>query len=407
MSQRLFTGALNEEIAQREGSAADPARKALLRKAALGILSLISEGLQRDQIVRLHRFGTFRLKPVAARRGRNPQTGEPILIPAHRRVVFTPAKALLERVEPTPQKPLICYSDSTTNLPPTHTKAAFEAPEEATASPASHKEPDSPDSRWPWFGVAAGVIAIALWLSFQTPQRETTVAQTTQPVPSLATTTPAISIPDHTAEPITRIDPSNNIEPVDSTQREYSTETPTETSVSTSADAVQAPAEAAIAEHRATTTVDRESSTAAPPFFAARDYRVVEGDTLWHLSGNHYREPIYWPHICRANLSTITDPDRIYRGDRLTLPTLYGEPDALTAEDRATIAEGYYTVYRYYESQGHPEAIYALIGARWFDQAVFEKHRPQINRQRLRIMELSSLYGDTVPKLLAATFNSP
>ncbi len=142
------------------------------------------------------------------------------------------------------------------------------------------------------------------------------------------------------------------------------------------------------------------------PFFEVRSYQVADGDTLWHLSGHHYREPIYWPHIYRANLAIIADPDRIYRGDHITLPTLYGKPGALTAEDRTRIAEGYFTVYRYYESQGHPEAIYALIGARWFDQEVFEKHRPQINRQRLRIMELSPLYGDTVPKLLAATFSS-
>ena len=140
------------------------------------------------------------------------------------------------------------------------------------------------------------------------------------------------------------------------------------------------------------------------PFFAERRYTVAEGDSLWRLSRRHYEEPILWPHIYRVNQPGVVDPDRIYRGDQLTLPTLHGPPTQLTDEDRAHIAEGYYAVYRYYESQGHPEAIYALIGARWFDRTVYEKYSPQINRQRLRIMELSPIYGDSVPQLLASVF---
>ena len=49
--------------------------------------------------------------------------------------------------------------------------------------------------------------------------------------------------------------------------------------------------------------------------------------------------------------------------------------------------------------------VYPQIGARWFDPAVYERHRPDLSHQRLRIMELSPLYGDGVPRLLAATFN--
>jgi hypothetical protein len=88
----------------------------------------------------------------------------------------------------------------------------------------------------------------------------------------------------------------------------------------------------------------------------------------------------------------------------LTLPELQGSPDMLSARDRERIAEGYFMVYQRYEAQHRPDAIYALIGARWFDPAVYERHRDDLGRQRLRIMELSPLYGDGVPRLLAATF---
>ena len=42
-------------------------------------------------------FGTFQLKQRAARKGRNPQTGEELDIPASLSPGFTAAKALKER----------------------------------------------------------------------------------------------------------------------------------------------------------------------------------------------------------------------------------------------------------------------------------------------------------------------
>jgi len=41
-------------------------------------------------------FGTFKIKAMPARKGRNPRTGEPIEIKAHRKVTFAAAKALKE-----------------------------------------------------------------------------------------------------------------------------------------------------------------------------------------------------------------------------------------------------------------------------------------------------------------------
>ena len=41
-------------------------------------------------------FGTFKIKSMPARKGHNPRTGESIEIKAHRKVTFTPSKALKE-----------------------------------------------------------------------------------------------------------------------------------------------------------------------------------------------------------------------------------------------------------------------------------------------------------------------
>lgn len=72
----------------------------LVKQAAKEILVVIREGLVRDGVVKISNFGTFRLKPVAARRGVNPQTGETITIPAQQRVIFSPCKALRDLIQP-------------------------------------------------------------------------------------------------------------------------------------------------------------------------------------------------------------------------------------------------------------------------------------------------------------------
>ncbi len=72
----------------------------LVKRAANEILDLIREGLARDGVVNISHFGTFRLKAVAERQGINPQTRQPMTIPAHQRVFFSPCKALRELIQP-------------------------------------------------------------------------------------------------------------------------------------------------------------------------------------------------------------------------------------------------------------------------------------------------------------------
>lgn len=51
-------------------------------------LGAVKNGLQSDGTVQLIGFGTFAVKDVAARTGRNPQTGEAMSIPARRAITF-------------------------------------------------------------------------------------------------------------------------------------------------------------------------------------------------------------------------------------------------------------------------------------------------------------------------------
>ncbi len=67
-------------------------------KAVVAVLSSIEEALASGDKVQLVGFGTFEIRERAARKGRNPQTGEEINIAAARVPVFKAGKALRETV---------------------------------------------------------------------------------------------------------------------------------------------------------------------------------------------------------------------------------------------------------------------------------------------------------------------
>ncbi|MEO2153613.1 MAG: HU family DNA-binding protein [Aquificae bacterium] len=62
------------------------------------IIEVIEDALQKGERIALPGFGVFQVKERAARKGRNPQTGEVIEIPARKVVVFKAAKQLRELI---------------------------------------------------------------------------------------------------------------------------------------------------------------------------------------------------------------------------------------------------------------------------------------------------------------------
>ena len=58
----------------------------------------IANALKAGDKVQLIGFGTFEVKDVAAREGRNPQTGAAITIPASKKAAFSASKALKDQL---------------------------------------------------------------------------------------------------------------------------------------------------------------------------------------------------------------------------------------------------------------------------------------------------------------------
>lgn len=63
------------------------------------VLSNMADAMEKGERVTLAGFGSFKVVERAEQKGRNPQTGQSILIPAHNVVKFRPGKYLSFRMQ--------------------------------------------------------------------------------------------------------------------------------------------------------------------------------------------------------------------------------------------------------------------------------------------------------------------
>ena len=62
------------------------------------VFSIIKSTLEAGETLKISGFGTFEVKQKADRRGRNPQTGEDIIIIARRVLTFKPSAVLKQSI---------------------------------------------------------------------------------------------------------------------------------------------------------------------------------------------------------------------------------------------------------------------------------------------------------------------
>jgi len=62
------------------------------------LIDFVTKTVKKEKSLKIATLGTFRLRQLKARTGRNPQTGEPIKIPARKKVGFTPARVFKEAI---------------------------------------------------------------------------------------------------------------------------------------------------------------------------------------------------------------------------------------------------------------------------------------------------------------------
>lgn len=72
--------------------------KADARKVVDGLFNAIAEAASKGEEVSLNGFGKFKVKDTPAREGRNPSTGATIQIAAAKKLTFSPAKAIKDKL---------------------------------------------------------------------------------------------------------------------------------------------------------------------------------------------------------------------------------------------------------------------------------------------------------------------
>lgn len=72
--------------------------KADARKIVDGLFTAVAEAAANGDEISISGFGKFKVKESAAREGRNPATGATIQIAASKKLGFTPAKAVKDRL---------------------------------------------------------------------------------------------------------------------------------------------------------------------------------------------------------------------------------------------------------------------------------------------------------------------
>ncbi|WP_394437619.1 HU family DNA-binding protein [Sphingobium naphthae] len=87
----------NTDLAESIASSHDLS-KADARKVVDAVIAAIVDAAAKGDEVSLSGFGKFKVKESAAREGRNPATGETIQIAASKKLAFTPAKAVKDRL---------------------------------------------------------------------------------------------------------------------------------------------------------------------------------------------------------------------------------------------------------------------------------------------------------------------
>lgn len=73
--------------------------KVMAEQALNKVLANMADAMEKGERVTLSGFGSFRVVERAAQKGRNPQTGQPIIIPAHNVVKFKPGRNLCSRLQ--------------------------------------------------------------------------------------------------------------------------------------------------------------------------------------------------------------------------------------------------------------------------------------------------------------------
>lgn len=312
MSEKVTYGEIIEALSRKTGFSKN--KSEAFTKA---LIAQVKEELEETGKATITNFGSFKVKEVAEREGQNPQTGEPITIPAHKRVTFSPYKALRETVNAKYahlESELVEDTDQPQKAELVAAESKVEDTKRATlpASPQKRKGTNSNMLVMVLMLFVIAIVAIAsAWFLMSGDEEEIATQQRQEEV---ANTESAYN--------------SNSEEAVQNEEEQAEEQSP-----------VQEEAEDSQVE-RADDSGEMET------------YTVKSNEWYWVISQKVYGNPHFWPLIFQQNFDADIHPDSLEENTALSVPSLQGTAEDLTKTDYRNLFEAAMMVAEAYHNAG-------------------------------------------------------
>lgn len=270
---------------------------------AKGLISIVKDDLKSSGKASITNFGSFKVKNVAEREGINPQTGETILIPSHKKVSFRPYIALKKRVN----KP---YNHLESQLIDSGKVQIKNVPR----GPFSPKRKSQSATI-----VLSALIFLVISLTVAWYFIENS-SEATDSSEALIETTQT---------------------PVEDTQSKAEiTESESESLTDVKTDENESKAEIASAQDETDETEAKtETASATDETVNSNHYNVQNNEWFWVISKKVYGKSEWWPLIYQENYQQHEDPDDLVVSKGLAIPELKGTIDNPHKNDYQQLAK--------------------------------------------------------------------
>jgi len=339
--------------------------------------NVIQMGLVRDGVVNISGFGIFRLQEVDSRKGRNPQTGEEITIPSHKKVLFKPEKSLrkiinkrYEHLEPqiidespkrTGQKEQDVAQENVgaaffSEAMDSDLKKSANEPAEETGPPTGlEKEPEavvtphespgrsmqeSEKKKNKAIPIAAAIVIVLILILF------------------------IYNYDSDDAGPESELAESTPVEQIE--QPEATIQTPD----------TEEPVEASSVEE--TAPVQQQPDQAQPEEV---EHSINEGENLWQLAQRYYDDGYKWPLILLENRDRLNDPDFVPEGVVLNIPVVETNVTGDDSELKSRLAQGHLLAYNAYKNKDNASALNHLYVAYRYDETQVNASMATVDEQ--------------------------
>ncbi|MCG8374067.1 MAG: HU family DNA-binding protein [Balneolales bacterium] len=373
MSTKITFSEIVSELAETNGISKEQANDFITK-----LVDYVLEETRDNGKSAITNFGSFNVVDVAARTGINPRTGEEIVIPEHKRLSFTPYKALEKSVNQefahleaevvdetlasSPQK-TEPEADEDVSLTPEEdpfeelmdieeeqeqTSELEEGEKESTKKTPSalKRRPERKSTNFSPLAIVAVLVVLAIgvisvWYFTIREQPPISVSTTS----AENTSSPAITTEDDTRESAEIYDEDSVVIPM----------------VQENADLSEVSNE----------TIPIENTTPVVqniPATFATTYSVNSGVWIYEIARQTYGNTRLWPLIFQANYTTANNPDLILPNIQLNIPELEGTADNPSPEDYTRLAEAARYVAEAYQNAGNDTQYDAYIkAADWYE----------------------------------------